>query len=30
VSRGWPLPESRLNGVKNLIGQLASLASKAA
>jgi len=30
VSRDWPSPESRLNGVKNLIGQLAKLAAKAA
>jgi len=30
VSRDWPSPESRLNGVKNLIGQLANLAAKAA
>ncbi|HEY2886189.1 MAG TPA: transcription-repair coupling factor [Rhizomicrobium sp.] len=30
VSRDWPSPESRLNGVKNLIGQLATLAAKAA
>ena len=30
VSRDWPSPESRLDGVKNLIGQLANLAAKAA
>ena len=30
VARDWPSPESRLNGVKNLIGQLADLAAKAA
>ena len=30
VTRDWPSPESRLNGVKNLMGQLAKLAAKAA
>ena len=30
VMRDWPTPESRLNGVKNLMGQLAKLAAKAA
>src|SRR6201999_795808 len=29
VTRDWPSPESRLNGVKNLMGQLAKLAAAA-